>query len=84
MHAHQTRTRYMNTCLVLDDDVANQLCTDTSTGFSGHGSDTFIRFAYDQPRTAQRVHLAFRTSGHEGWAQIMDLKIDYSTAITNA
>ena len=33
---------YLNVCLVLDNDIVNQLCTDTTKGFSGSEDKDFI------------------------------------------
>ena len=38
---------YLNVCLVLDNDIVNQLCTDTTKGFSGSEDEDFI--IWDMP-----------------------------------
>ena len=38
---------YLNVCLVLDNDIVNQLCTDTTKGFSGSKDKDFI--IWDMP-----------------------------------
>ena len=66
-------------CLVLDDDVANQLCTDTSTGFTGSNSLPTITWSHAQPQDVKKVHLYFRDlTSAAGYAQIGDMKITYA------
>ena len=37
--------RYKNVCLVIDENIANQICTDSDTGFDGQNGDE-ITWAY--------------------------------------
>ena len=62
--------RYYNVCLVLDDDTANELCTDAPTGFDGINSDIIT---WRMPTNeVKKVGLVFRSSDN---AQIAEMKI---------
>ena len=65
--------RYLNVCLVLNEDASDQLCTNTPVGFNNDNSP-FI--AWHKPaRNVHTVELVFRDTEH---AQIADLKIFYA------
>ena len=74
-------TAYLNVCLVLDNDVDNQLCTDQQKGFADSDNDNI---QWNLPKTEVTVvELVFRdtnTYGNKisGHAMIRDLKIFYS------
>ena len=73
---------YLNVCLVLDDDIVNQLCTDETKGFSHSDQESII---WDKPKeNVLKVDLVFRDTGsndnpHSGFAMVKDLKIYYFT-----
>ena len=74
---------YKNVCLVLDDDTANQICTDIDYGFSDQkiafddGNQKIL--VWKKQQTAQKVYLYFRSSQP---AYIGDLKIYYKKGLT--
>ena len=78
---------YYNICLVLDDNVANQLCTDQGKGFA----DSDDKVTWDLPtENVRKVDLIFRdvaTSEYSnffsGQAKVRDLKIFYSDSPTS-
>merc|ERR1719394_1364091 len=70
--------RYQDACIVLNDDIDNQLCTDSRTGFAGQEYD--LPFITWRKRTdnVKKVELVFRNvDKYYGHAQIADLKILY-------
>ena len=73
---------YLNVCLVLDDDIVNQLCTDETKGFSHSDQESII---WDKPKeNVLKVDLVFRETGtnenpYSGFATVKDLKIYYFT-----
>ena len=78
--------RYNKVCLVLDDDIANQICTDSKTGFSNQTSD-WITWRLNSnnadplnnpSKIAQKIELYFRDTQH---AQIADFFIEYKGEI---
>lgn len=77
---------YLNVCLVLNDDINNQLCTDQQKGFSTSDDDTII---WDKPtKNVIKVDLVFRDTAtygnaYSGNAMIRDLKIFYVSGIVN-
>ena len=73
---------YNNVCLVLDDDTANQICTDTDYGFSDqkipwYGDQKIL--VWKKQQTAEKVYLYFRSGSP---AFIADLKIYYKKSKT--
>ena len=78
---------YYNICLVLDDNEANQLCTDQGKGFA----DSDDKVTWDLPtENVRKVDLIFRdvaTSEYSnffsGQAKVRDLKIFYSDSPTS-
>ena len=70
--------RYFNVCLVLNEDVDNQMCTNTPDGFNNDTS-RFITW-YKPTSNVRSVELVFRDRQH---AQIADLKIFYEPDIYN-
>ena len=77
---------YYNICLVLDDDEANQLCTDQGKGFA----DSDDKVTWDLPtENVSKVDLIFRdvadselSNFFSGQAKVRDLKIFYSDSQT--
>ena len=73
-------TAWLNVCLVLDNDEANQLCTDEQKGFSDSDNENVI---WTMPKNAVSiVELVFRDTGTygngaSGGAMVRDLKIFY-------
>ena len=71
---------YLNVCLVLDNDIVNQLCTDETKGFSDSDQESIT---WDMPKeNVHKVDLVFRDTGaydnpHSGFATVKDLKIYY-------
>ena len=70
--------RYGEICLVLDDDVENQNCTDTEFGFEDEKESEFIEWKTEK-KVARKIYLYFRNRYH---ANIADLKILYSPVDT--
>ena len=74
-------TAYLNVCLVLDNDITNQLCTDQQKGFSDSDNDNIN---WNLPTIdVSKVELVFRdtnTYGNQisGHAMVRDLKIFFS------
>ena len=66
--------RYEKICLVLDDDIEKQECTDTEFGFDGKKDSRFIKWETPK-KVARKIYLYFRDNHH---ANIADLKIVYS------
>ena len=71
---------WLNVCLVLNNDVANQLCTNEQKGFSDSDQDDVIWTLPTNDVTT--VELVFRDTGtygnrHSGNAAVRDLKIFY-------
>ena len=64
--------RYLNVCLVLNEDTENQLCTNTPNGFN-NDPDPFLTW-YKPTDKVSTVELVFRDGQS---AQIADLKIFY-------
>ena len=74
-------TAYLNVCLVLDNDITNQLCTDQQKGFS-HSDNDNIQWNLSR-NNVNKVELVFRdtnTYGNQisGHAMVRDLKIFFS------
>ena len=70
--------RYQDACIVLNDDIDNQLCTDSRTGFAGQ--EYYLPFITWRKPTdnVKKVELVFRNvDKYYGHAQIADLKIFY-------
>ena len=74
----QFNDRYGDACIVLNDDIDNQLCTDTKTGFTGQ-EYYFPFITWRKPTdNVKKVELVFRNvDNYFGHAQIADLKIFY-------
>ena len=66
--------RYLNVCLVLNEDESDQLCTNTPDGFNDDKSP-FITW-YKPAKKVRTVELVFRDQHTP--AQIADLKIFYN------
>ena len=76
-------TAYLNVCLVLDNDITNQLCTDQQKGFS-HSDNDNIQWNLSR-NNVHKVELVFRdtnTYGNQisGYAMVRDLKIFYAAS----
>ena len=71
--------RYENVCIVLNDDIDNELCTDSRTGFRGK-EDLLPFITWTKPTdNIKKVELVFREEDdYYGHAQIADLKIFYN------
>ena len=71
--------RYKNVCIVLNDDIDNELCTDSRTGFTGD-EDLLPFITWTKPtNNVKKVELVFREEDdYYGHAQISDLKILYN------
>ena len=74
----QFNDRYEDACIVLNDDIDNQLCTDSKTGFAGQ-EYYFPFITWRKPTdNVKKVELVFRNvDNYYGHAQIADLKIFY-------
>ena len=77
---------YLNVCLVLDDDIANQLCTDQPKGFSDSDGDG-IQWTLPK-NNVRKVELVFRdveSTGYpndlSGQAMVRDLKIFFARTL---
>ena len=66
------QNRYRKICLVLDDDIEKQECTEF--GFDGKKDSRFIQWQSPK-KVARKIYLYFRDNHH---ANIADLKIVYS------
>ena len=76
----EAKNAYSNICLVLNNDITNQLCTDQPKGFS-HSDDENVQWILPTD-IVTKVQLVFRYietaySDYNGNAMIQDLKIFY-------
>ena len=74
------RDRYQHVCLVLDEDVTNELCTDQQWGFQEDQYSNFVTWR-KRVEGVHKVELYFRDTSSRGHAQIADLKIAYTPAL---
>ena len=72
-HHECCQNRYAKICLVIDDDIEKQKCTDTPFGFEGEKENRFIEWQTPK-NVARKIYLYFRDQRH---ANIADLKINY-------
>ena len=72
-HEHVAK-RYFNVCLVLNENIGDQMCTNTPDGFN-NDSSKYITWCKPTGNVST-VELIFRDNKH---AHINDLKIFYQT-----
>ena len=74
------RDRYQDVCLVLDDKVRPELCTDNNWGFENDRTSDFITWT-KHVEGVNKVELHFLATDSRGHAQIADLQITYTPAL---